>query len=386
MKKATVSLALQKCQQQDEVLSASTFLKREEQDMVDAKGLKRQITNFAEIPSKDVKDTRIVSYNITVDYFDAKDTTKDKHHQWQSRASVAKKLLGKLAPDIICLQELSPNQALELAKDLGKEYCSIFLSQTPSQIEAGSIVYGEDAAAWTNKFTGTPLIGMFISKSWHFKNVGKFWLKEQPFSIPEHQDRGTSDKGFGNMNTYRAVLWASIKNNEDKVLFIFNSHYPLSGDNETRLKCAKLEMEQIELIAQESPWVSAGDRNLVPTSTDTKEANPETVYRELIKKGYDIRDANKHYGSSSTWIGFSYDDYKRPVEPETVEEHIVLDVMVSNYIPKCSFCHPGMFSPQDNDLMPLSEYHCELAKQCEEDRCFASDHTLIGADFNFDSC
>ena len=84
-------------------------------------------------------------------------------------------------------------------------YSSVFLSQTPSEVTVGAIAYGAEVSDWCGKHTGTPLVGTFISKACKFLEVGRFWLNEEPDSVPTNTDRGAIDKGFGNMNTYRGV-------------------------------------------------------------------------------------------------------------------------------------------------------------------------------------
>jgi hypothetical protein len=131
-------------------------------------------------------------------------------------------------------------------------------------------------------------VAIFISKAWKFVEANRFWLNEEPETVPQNTDRGTTDKGFGNMNTYRARLWTKIEEfNESESqqnLFVFNSHYPLSGDNKTRFECANLEMKKIKEITKGGNWVSTGDRNIIPTKNDDEFNNPEIVYNELVKE------------------------------------------------------------------------------------------------------
>jgi mRNA deadenylase 3'-5' endonuclease subunit Ccr4 len=120
--------------------------------------LKKSITNLENIPEKDQEAVRVVSYNIVADFFDNKDKTEDGHHKWSYRAPFVKKLLQGTYPDIMCLQELSPNQAIELENYFGNDfgYKSIFLSQTPSEIPTGAIAYGQEVTKWQGKIAGTP--------------------------------------------------------------------------------------------------------------------------------------------------------------------------------------------------------------------------------------
>jgi hypothetical protein len=186
------------------------------------------------------------------------------------------------------------------------------------------------------------------------------------------------------MNTYRAVLWAKVQLENNKSLYIFNSHYPLSGNNETRFKCAQLEMNKIQEIAEGNAWISAGDRNLIPTKDDNEQYNPHTVYDELTKHGKNIiQDGDNHYGPSTTWIGFTYDEYKNEVNDSgEFADPNKLDVIVSNLDSTCSFHHHGAFDPIEFRLLPLTD---SLTEEHTKQRYFASDHALIGADLVLDT-
>ena len=177
----------------------------------------KDIQNFEDIPSKDISGSyllRVVSYNIGVDFFDSKDKTPDQRHHWEVRKPYVIETLKVTTPDIMCLQELSPEQAFELTKTFKRSFSSIFLSQTPSDIPAGDIVKAGEVSKWIGKRIGTPLIGIFFKKG-KFKikkddkgddEIGRFWLNENPEEVPTETDRGDTDKGFGNINTFRATL------------------------------------------------------------------------------------------------------------------------------------------------------------------------------------
>jgi len=354
-------------------------------------GLKRPITNFAEIPEHvDNESIRVVSYNICADFFDNKDKTPDSHHHWSIRSTYVIKLLSQVAPDIICLQELSAEQASSLTIAFRDRFESIFLSQTPSEVEpTGAICYGEEVASWTGKKLGTPLVGIFVNRNTNWKIVGektgRFWLNELPDEIPVSYDRGETDKGFGNMNTYRAILWCMVMNiDTGKTIYIFNSHYPLNGNSETRFRCAELERTKIKEIVGNDNWVSAGDRNLIKCDDDNPYFNPLTVYKTLVRDAHDIRDhqPDKHYGISSTWCGFTYDQHKSKIATSSMD---VLDVMVSNIKPIKSFFHPGIFNSADETIIPLSNYtDSSILDSYNESRYLASDHALLGADLCFE--
>jgi hypothetical protein len=289
------------------------------------------------------------------------------------------KLLESVYPDIICLQELSPNQALELHEYFGNRlgYSSVFLSQTPSEIEAGLIAFGDKVGNWCGKNIGTPLVGTFISKGFKLLEWGRFWLNEEPDVVPTNADRGEIDKGFGNMNTYRAVLWAKVQVLDEKALFVFNSHYPLSGGNKARLECTKLEMAKIKEITQGTNWISAGDRNIMSTKEDTNAYNPATLHQEFAKHGMVKGDGINHYGVNTTWIGFSYDHCQNQVREGKFQDEVILDVIVSSLKPVCSFFLHGALDPENQELLPLLG---ALGGEQNEGRYFASDHALAGVD------
>lgn len=354
-------------------------------DGISEKHLSRpDITNYEEnIPDKG-DNIRVGSFNIASSYIDDLwDKTPKQIHHWKNRTNVVKKFLLKINLDILCVQELSVTQAKELNDFLQQyNYQSAFLCQTPSEIPAGEIVFNNDINKWDGKNTGTFLNGIFIdTKKYHFSKVNRFWLNENPEQQPSKFDKGGTDKGFGNMKSYRAVIWTEITDNNDNSLFIFNSHYPVSGGSKARFHCAKIEKEQIKKIAGNKFWISVGDRNLITQNTDDETYNPETVYNELVKNSYDFRDSSKHYGSATTWIGFSNDPYKNMIESNDFTDGKVLDIGVSNKISLNSFHLIGAYNPKNMGLL-------ENLAPCEaqnEDRYFVSDHTLIGADFALDS-
>jgi hypothetical protein len=206
---------------------------------------------------------------------------------------------------------------------------------------------------------------------------GRFWLNEEPDVVPTNTDRGEIDKGFGNMNTYRAVLWTKVQVLDEKTLFVFNSHYPLSGGNKTRLECTKLEMAKIKEITQGANWISAGDRNIMTTKEDTEAYNPATLHQEFAKHGAVKGEGINHYGVNTTWIGFSYDHCQNQVKEGKFQGDMVLDVIVSSLKPVCSFFLHGALDPENQELLPLLG---ALGSEQNEGRYFASDHALAGVD------
>lgn len=327
--------------------------------------LKRSNTNFTALPKSN--SFRTVSYNITVDFFDKE---SDPKSNWPNRRPHVISMLKNINPDVLCLQELSPEQCVQIYDSLKADYNCVFLSQTPSDVETGLIVCNDDVKQWVGKFMGTMIIGIFYKIDYKLFATNRFWLNENPHQVPINRDRSATDKGFGNMNTYRAVLWVHlIIGNTD--VFVFNSHYPLSGNNKTRLECAKLESEMIKKIAGSSVWFSTGDKNLIPRR-DPNDVDEEDVYHALVNNSFDARDSNNHYGLSTTWLGFDYDMFKNPIGDDgDMVNPEVLDILFSNLKSVRSFHHPGYFD--ETGLLGLDTKITT--------RMFASDHCLIGGDY-----
>ncbi len=156
-----------------------------------------------------------------------------------------------------------------------------------------------------------------------------------------------------------------------------------------------------------------GDRNLVLSATDTLEVNQNAVYRALTQNGTyrDIRDGHspdKHFGSSTTFTGFSYDSFQGKIEPQELKKHSTLDVGVTSpgFRSLMSFIHPGGYDPTTavgtstgkeeekkevtvvdaaRALISLASYTNASARDMmESNRYFASDHALLGCDLVFE--
>ena len=349
--------------------------------------LVRTLSNYQSIPQSN-DQLRIISWNISADYHDKRDPTPDQRYHWKNRSKYVLELINQMTADIICLQEMSPDQAVTIATVLQNQgYSARFLSQTPSDIQAGLIVDQNEVKSWcgksnfglttkaslalAGKFIGTALIGIFTKGE--FKETGRFWLNENCDDIPCNMDRSLTDKGFGNMNTYRAVLWAKI-NIGNRIVYVFNSHYPLSGTTTTRMHCAKLERYQINAIAGSNFWISTGDRNFVPDTID-----PQIAYDALVAGCYDIRDCCNHYGPDITWLGFSYDKLINNIANDNFTGDYVIDVMISNQKAIRSFHHHTAYNPITRRLIDLAD---GVDDKMGIERYFASDHAMIGADFD----
>jgi endonuclease/exonuclease/phosphatase family metal-dependent hydrolase len=313
------------------------------------------------------------SFNITADFFDKKEIDY-KNHTWANRRKAVFETIKQKSPDVLALQELSPDQAFELTDIAG--YKSFFLSQTPSQVEVGLIVEGKTVKEWIGKNVGTPLIGIFYKENkFEFIDKGRFWLKEEPDVLPVYTDRSETDKGFGNMNTYRATLWVHLKHlNSNKSVFAFNSHYPLSGGPQTRLKCAEMERKKINEIAQNNFWISMGDRNIIFELGTLAEVGDIGALKPLLENAYNAV-SNNHYGPRATWAGFNYEPKcKNPIHEGSLKCPTAMDIIVSNHPSKRSEHVVTQFNAENEEI----EFNPKVLK---EDRNIASDHLMVIVDY-----
>lgn len=144
-----------------------------------------------------------------------------------------------------------------------------------------------------------------------------------------------------------------------------------------------MEMKQIVKITSNSsiPWISAGDRNLMPTKEDDEEFNKETFYQTLtsLDSSVDAYNQSKENssGANTTWLGFSYDHVINhyDLEKKIFVSDERLDYILSNLICKSYFSLPVAFDPENSCLTDT------ITEVIDKGRYFASDHTLIGAHF-----
>jgi hypothetical protein len=198
------------------------------------------------------------------------------------------------------------------------------------------------------------------------KQYGLCWLKPDHNVIPspDQLDRGTSDKGFGNFNTFRATFWIELEINNRKI-YVFNSHYPLSGDSKTRIACALKEREIIKQIAKDNLWFNCGDKNLLPNlPTDTNEHNAKTILDTLIGNDYLFRNEDiAHEGINTSWLGFNYDKF---LCKDVGNDTTLLDAIISNIKAIKSIILPNANS------------------EILDNHCYPSDHAIIAAHYNID--
>jgi len=321
------------------------------------------------------------------------------HHSTFSIASTRQKTSvtsGAIAgikhrlPHILALQELSPDQAYEFAQLEGYE--PMFLSSTPSEVEAGAIAGRDDIHEWRGKNVGTALTGfIFRPDVLTLLRCGRFWLNENPDALPAYTDRGETDKGFGNMNTYRAVLYACLKHVQSgREVYVFNSHYPLKltpDGSQMRFKCAEAEANKIREIIGGEPrdcvgdklCVSMGDRNPIPQGVmlpvDASHVEDAASMKPLSDAMHDVRKVHQ-YGPATTFPGFTYDRAQNPFNEDLTDfvSSEALDMMFANQLPERSGNVVTEFCPESGCIT-------FNPTRFNPGRYLASDHAMQEADF-----
>lgn len=350
---------------------------------------------------------RLGSYNIAASYFtdpnlkNPDDVRHSMPHQWAQRKHYFPQIIDEIKCDVIALQELSPEQAIDILemfseKKRGQKQhykLAIFMQAQTTEIESGSIYESieEIEQNLLGKNTSAPIIAIM----WNPKTVsaifkGIFWYNPKPFERPLATDRSVTDKGFGNMNTPRGPGYIRFKHIEtQKDFYFFTSHAPISGGSNARKQCFELENKVIRDLVGDSniPFFSVGDRNLIPdqlppnSCTNGNVCTVSDAYHALVNPAENIFDwmnSDNHSGFFGTWLGYLY-------EPIQFQNQIKSDGTLTNQVR----LDIGTSSLKSIDS---AHYHCvirddevELLGSLSEldnvKRNFFSDHLLLTAGF-----
>lgn len=327
----------------------------------------------------------LASYNITASFHSDPKHLKDPkqqfpQHWWWNRRKYFKEAINKVSANVIGLQELSPEQALYFMETFSNHKFYIF-TQTGSidGVKAGQIYTTpkEIRENLIGKDIGTTLLGIMfdprtLEPSTH--NPGMFWYNSDPFKIPTSIDRTETDKGFGNMNTNRAVGYVEFTHIQSgRNFYFFVSHAPISGGTQTRKLCFELELKMIKEITNGIDWFSAGDRNMFPG------AGYDEMYNALVGNGaHDWMNVTNHIGPKCTWIGYSYEpmQFQNQIQNNgTFTMPDRLDVGISSLKSVWSAHFPCIIR---NDEVSL---YCKLNWNDDATRNYLSDHMMLVACF-----
>lgn len=323
------------------------------------------------------------NYNITATWFsdpkDEKDSKSNMPHSWNNRKKYFSEALRLANCDVMGLQELSPEQALDLLEMFPDHKFYFFALAQTKDIEAGTIcsTIEEVKEKFLGKNIGTALIGIMYNNSVTPKDTGMFWYNPEPFKKPTAIDRAETDKGFGNMNTPRGPGHIKFTHNSSgKDFYFFTSHAPISGESKARIECFKLENKIIKEMTNNynCPFFSIGDRNIFPDD------NYEESYKALVDNDgvYDWINKDNHSGFKTTWLGYLYEPEKyqnKILSDGSFEDERRLDIGISS-LKSISSAHYHII---------IRNGKVELLGKLEESdnktRNFLSDHSLVVAEF-----
>lgn len=207
---------------------------------------------------------KLMSYNIRLD------VDIDGENTWKHRKDFFTSQIKFYEPDILGIQEATPNQVADIAMILS-DYNLIGIGRDgDGKGESSNIIYKK------NRFK--------------LKETQTFWLSETPYLISKGWDAA-----FNRVCTY--ALFKDLKTN--KHFWVFNTHLDHMGE-EARTKSIELILAKITTVnTKNNPVIFMGDFNSEPTTNRII---------ELKKAMNDCRDISeeKPFGPSGSFNGFKH--------------------------------------------------------------------------------
>lgn len=208
----------------------------------------------------------IVTYNIRYN------NPGDGQHAWPNRKSDVINLLKFHQADIFCLQEALEGQVKEVdAAFNGFTYTGVGRDDGKTAGEYAPVFYN------TQRFAE--------------KDVGHFWLSEDPYSPVKGWDAAC----------VRICTWVKLEERSTgRTLVVFNTHFDHVGIL-ARKNAADLIIEKIGQLKGDSPVILCGDFNLPPASA------PIEKIAAYLSDAYHVTELPPH-GATGTWSGFTCED------------------------------------------------------------------------------
>ena len=216
------------------------------------------------------EDVTIVSYNIR--YFN-NNADFGKCH-WYVRAKYVLKMIEKLSPDVLCLQEVHPPQYAFLKKHL-VGYSSV-------------IGYREDRGVHSE---ACPIF--YNAERFTLLDSGTFWLSDTPDVMSKFEDSWH----------YRIASFAKLRDKDGSVFTVFNTH-PDYRIEEVRIRQLAVLADRVRRT--EGNVVVTGDFNAVKGETSL------APFEEMLKDSKDFRGDvfgatfNGFGEKPEEWIDFIY--------------------------------------------------------------------------------
>jgi endonuclease/exonuclease/phosphatase family metal-dependent hydrolase len=253
-------------------------------------------------------DFRIMTFNIKNSSF------LDGRDSWKNRSSAVVSMICRESPDVIGLQEVTPQVMEELKLKLSPAYAGYGVGRDN----------GYDSGEHNPVF--------FNKEKLIMSDRGTFWLA--PFA-PQIPTYGLAGK--------RIVTWAKFQFRESgEELFLFNTHFDNKSE-EARRESALLLLVQIQSIAGGFPVILTGDLNAVPESepyliltsssldgtklTDSRLSGAEPSH-EVTYSGFD--PGNREYGST---VDYVLVDESFVVQSYNILQDTINDLYLSDHRP-----------------------------------------------------
>jgi hypothetical protein len=309
----------------------------------------------------------VASWNIQATYFDLLDKTSNKLHSWERRKGPVLEAIQRVDADFWGLQELCPQQALDL--QVLDQYGSFFLPLQADLLE-DPVVLNRDNLQELTQRDDLLLNGILYKKStWKLASSGGFLLLHDNREVQDIF--GESKNRLATMVEFRGVAYGGFIHTDTKrKVFIFSSHYPVGNSESLQIQCATTERENIDRLAGSEFWISMGDRNNFGTQAATVNMNS---LAPLMKDAF---NAWSWGPLETTYVGFGGTMWDNPLVNGYFQNKLVIDTIISNH-PSVSAEH---ILPEFNWRSGKVTFNPE---QFGESRSFASDHALVKAIYEF---
>lgn len=239
----------------------------------------RQFAEIAEALEKKDDKIRLVTYNML---FNLYDHNLEKENRWPQRLPRIVELIDAMQPDIICTQELYPNQVFDLSNLLNEEF-SFFVGQKDEDGES----------------------------------FGIFYRKER-FAVLSHQV----------VDPFSVIQLKDLRTN--KTFCVFNTHFAFSNIEKRESQARKIA-EITQLLSNQMAVIFTGDLNTFPSRLDV-DTLPfyDGDYLHRILTSGPLKNAREqsligHFGPISTFTNgedLGHVPFKGTGTPGVILDHI----------------------------------------------------------------
>ena len=264
--------------------------------------------------SKPENTLRVGNLNMFYQKFNLRFSDEEKF-LWKNRVQPQIEAINLTQPDILCIQELSPDAVTDLKQMLPDYgiYCVNTSNGIPSDLFTNDDWVGIMTAIAFRKDTFIPL------------KCGSF---------------RTTD---GSSNSNKRSVYLRLKHRIlDHTFFVTSSHFTFRDDYCRIVSSQQLIDNADQLAEEEDEEFHLGDFNLF----DDKDG-PDAF--NILTRKYDcfMREDVEHVGESDTFCGFEWDDFKHNI----VDGHMEPRLCMSNI-----FYSLKKFIPIKSYVLPIHQY------------------------------